>query len=68
MFYYNGVWQDPQTGLNDMGARWYDAVDAVFASHDPIGFKGGQTNLSEYFANSPTNLVEPERDVDRRTV
>ena len=59
IFYYNGVWQDPQTGLYDMGARWYDAVDAVFASYDPLGFGGGQTNLSEDCVNSPTNLVDP---------
>ena len=59
IFYYNGVWQDPQTGLYDMGARWYDAVDAVFASYDPLGFGGGQNNLSEYCANDPTNLADP---------
>ena len=58
-FYFNGTWQDPQTNLNDMGARWYDAVDAVFASQDPIGFDGGQTNLSEYCGNSPTNFTDP---------
>ena len=58
-FYYNGAWQDPQTGLNKMAARWYDAVDAVFASQDPIGFLGGQTNLSEFVGNSPTNFVDP---------
>ena len=58
-FYFNGTWQDPQTGLNKMGLRWYDAVDSVFASYDPIGFNGGQTNLSEFVGDSPTNFGDP---------
>ncbi len=41
-FYYNGTWQDVQTGLNKMGCRWYDAVDSVFVRCDPIGFNGGR--------------------------
>ena len=58
-FYFNGTWQDPQTGLNDMGARWYDAVDSVFASYDPLGFNGGQTNTEEFVGDSPTNGTDP---------
>jgi RHS repeat-associated protein len=58
-FYYNGTWRDPTTKLNLMGARWYDAVDSVFASYDPISFGGGQTNLSEFVGNSPTNRTDP---------
>ena len=58
-FHYNGAWQDPQTGLNKMGARWADLVDAVFASKDPIGYSSGTTNLSGYVGNSPTNFTDP---------
>ena len=58
-FHYNGAWQDPQTGLNKMGARWADLVDAVFASKDPLGFNSGTINLSEYVGNSPTNFTDP---------
>ena len=58
-FYYNGTWQDPQTGMNKMGLRWADLADAVFASQDPIGFWSGTTNLSEYVGNSPTNFTDP---------
>ena len=59
IFFYDGTWQDPITGLNKMGARWYDALDAVFDSYDPDSFGGGQTNLMEYCGNSPTNATDP---------
>ena len=58
-FMYDGMWQDPTTGLDYDHARWYDAVDGVFASQDPLGFAGGQTNTSEYCGNSPTNGTDP---------
>ena len=45
-----------------MGARWYDAVDAVFASYDPLGFGGGQNNLSEYLRQRPDKFGGPKRD------
>ena len=59
IFFYDGTWQDPITGLNKMAARWYDALDAVFDSYDPDSFGGGQTNLMEYCGNSPTNATDP---------
>jgi len=58
-FFFDGAYQDPQTGLSEMDLRWYDAVDGVFASQDPIGFNGGDTNLSRFVHNSPTNLTDP---------
>ena len=58
-FMYDGMWQDPTTGLDKAGVRWYDTVDGVFGSQDPIGFGGGQTNLSEYCGNSPANATDP---------
>ena len=58
-FTYTGMWQDPTTGLDYDDARWYDSVDGIFASQDPVGFGGGQTNLSEYCGNSPTNATDP---------
>jgi RHS repeat-associated protein len=56
---YAGMRLDPDTGLYYDKARWYDAVDAVFASQDPLGFGGGQTNTEEYCGNSPTNYTDP---------
>ena len=58
-FTYDGMWQDPTTGLDYDDARWYYFVDGVFGSQDPIGFGGGQTNTSEYCGNSPTNATDP---------
>ena len=58
-FTYTGMWQDPTTGLDYDDARWYDVVDGVFGSQDPLGFGGGQTNTSEYCGNSPTNATDP---------
>jgi RHS repeat-associated protein len=45
---YAGMYLDPVTGLYYDKARWYDAVDAVFASQDPEGFAAGDTNTSRY--------------------
>ena len=59
-FTYTGMWQDPTTRKLDKAAlRWYDTVDGVFGSQDPLGFGGGQTNTSEYCGNSPTNATDP---------
>ncbi len=57
-FTYNGTWLDPATKMNDMGARWYDAVNAVFASQDPAGLPAG-TNTERFVGNSPTNFADP---------
>ena len=59
IFTYDGMWQDPNTGLDYDHARWYDAVDGVFASQDPLAFGGGQTNVSAFVGNSPTNGTDP---------
>ena len=40
-------------------ARWYDAAVGRFISEDPIGFAAGDTNISRYVANSPTNATDP---------
>ena len=34
-------------------------MDNVFLNPDPLGFGGGQTNLSEFCGNSPTNATDP---------
>ena len=63
-FMYDGMWQDPTTGLDYDDARWYDPVDGVFGSQDPLEFGGGQTNTSEYCGNSPTNATDPSGMMD----
>jgi RHS repeat-associated protein len=47
------------TGLNYDNFRWYDAVNGVFASQDPIGLGGGQANTEAFVGNSPTNFTDP---------
>ena len=56
---YQGMWLDPASDLLYDKARWYNAVDSLFMSPDPLGFAGGQTNLNEFVGNSPTNRTDP---------
>jgi RHS repeat-associated protein len=58
-FTYTGRPFDSAVELYNYRARWYDAVNGVFASADPLGFGGGDTNLSRYCGNSPANFVDP---------
>ena len=47
------------TGLYYYRARYYDPRTGRFISEDPAGFRAGDTNLSRYVANSPTNAIDP---------
>lgn len=53
-----GVYSDDDTGLQLMGARWYDPQLGRFISRDPIGFRGG-LNLYEYARNNPLRYIDP---------
>ena len=54
----HGVMTEPN-GLYYMRARYYDPEVGRFISEDPIGFKGGDMNLSAYVGNNPVNGVDP---------
>ena len=56
---YTGRFIDSATGLQWNRARWYDPSTGRWMGEDPIGFAGGQANLSAYVGNSPTNGVDP---------
>jgi RHS repeat-associated protein len=58
-YFYTGRYLDPDTGLQNNGARWYDATIGRWMSEDPIGFAGGDANLSRYVGNGPTNAIDP---------
>jgi RHS repeat-associated protein len=58
-FTYTGREYDSETGLYYYRARYYDTKVGRFISKDPIGFLGGDFNLSRYVWNSPTNLIDP---------
>ncbi|MHC1727308.1 MAG: RHS repeat domain-containing protein [Syntrophobacteraceae bacterium] len=53
-----GVMAEPN-GLYYMRARYYDPSVGRFISEDPIGFAGGDVNLSAYVQNDPINLIDP---------
>jgi len=56
---FAGGLSDPDTGLVRFGARDYDPETGRWTAKDPIGFRGGDTNLYEYVMNDPINLVDP---------
>ena len=50
---------DSETGLMYYRARYYDPQMGRFLSEDPIGFGGGDSNLSRYVLNSPYGYRDP---------
>ena len=62
-FTYAGMRYDSISQLCFDCARWYDAGNGVFMSQDPLGFAAGDTNLSRYCGNSPTNYTDPTGEV-----
>lgn len=58
-FGFAGGLYDPDTKLVHFGAREYDPSIGRWLSRDPIGFKGGDTNLYGYVMNDPVNFVDP---------
>ncbi len=47
------------TGLQHNRARYYSSSMGRFASQDPIGFAGGDTNLYGYGGGDPINYTDP---------
>jgi RHS repeat-associated protein len=56
-FQYTGRENDG-TGLYYYRARYYDPVRARFIQMDPIGLRGGDTNVFLYVRNNPVNLTD----------
>ena len=50
---------DSVAGLQYSRARMYDPKIGRWMSEDPIGFAAGDSNLSRYVGNSPTNATDP---------
>ena len=59
LFGFTGRPEDEATGLQNNLNRWYDAGTGRWMSEDPTGFTAGDTNLSRYCGNSPTNVTDP---------
>jgi len=56
---FAGYHTDANTGLDDADHRWYDPHVGRWTSEDPLGFGGGDTNVSRYVANGATNAADP---------
>ena len=57
---FAGGLYDKDTKLTRFGYRDYDSQTGKWTAKDPIGFRGGDTNLYRYVLNDPVNLVDPE--------
>ncbi|OIQ17404.1 MAG: hypothetical protein BM556_11405 [Bacteriovorax sp. MedPE-SWde] len=42
-----------------LNSRYYNSSTGRFASEDPIGFSGGDSNLYRYVFNGPLDLIDP---------
>jgi RHS repeat-associated protein len=58
-FGFAGGLLDSDTELTRFGAREYDAESGRWASKDPIGFAGEDSNLFAYVAKQPLDFVDP---------
>jgi RHS repeat-associated protein len=59
LFGFTGRMFDAATGLQNNLNRWYDPAVGMWISEDPIGFAGGEVNLSGYVGNDPVNFTDP---------
>ena len=58
LFAFTGRPLDPDTGLYDYRARWYDPAVGRFLTEDPAGLDA-DPNLYRYCGNSPLVNVDP---------
>lgn len=56
---FTGRERDNVTGLLFYRARWYDPHLGRFMSEDPVGLKGGDTNIYSYAGNNPIGFSDP---------
>jgi RHS repeat-associated protein len=58
-FGFAGGLYDRETRLVRFGSRDYDAETGRWTTKDPIGFRGGDTNLYAYVSGDPINFTDP---------
>jgi RHS repeat-associated protein len=59
-FGYTSRPTDETTALQNNLHRWYDPAVGRWISEDPIGFAGGDANLSRYVGNAPTRFIDSD--------
>ena len=67
-FGFAGGLHDPDTGLVRFGARDYDPASGRWTAKDPVGFRGGDTNLYRYALNDPVNRVDRDGRIRSQAV
>jgi RHS repeat-associated protein len=60
VFGFTGRLWDEATQTQNNLHRIYDPATGRFLTEDPIGFGGGDANLSRYVGNSPTSFTDPQ--------
>jgi len=63
VFAFTGKLFDDSTELQNNLNRWYDAEVGRWVSEDPIGFEGGDSNLSRYAFNEVTIRTDPTGEI-----
>ncbi len=59
MYLWTGQLYDPATGFYYERARYYDPQIGRWTTQDPLGPAGGDSNLTRYVLNAPTNYTDP---------
>jgi RHS repeat-associated protein len=62
-FQYTARELDPEAGIYEYRARYYDRNTGRFLSEDPKQFAGGSANFYDYVRNNPVNLRDPQGQI-----
>ncbi|WP_158265599.1 RHS repeat-associated core domain-containing protein [Blastopirellula marina] len=64
LFAFTGRERDEESDLQYNRARYYDAAIGKWVAEDPIGFAGGDSNLSRYVNNQTPSSLDPSGFID----
>ncbi|MGH8583974.1 MAG: RHS repeat-associated core domain-containing protein [Gammaproteobacteria bacterium] len=68
---YTGKFEEPDLGISDFGARWYDPRIGRFLAIDPVGFSTNNPqgfNRYAYANNNPYRFVDPDGRIPLDTI
>ena len=52
-------------GCNATTPIWYDSTTGNWITQDPLGFAAGDSNISRYVNNAPTDAADPSGTLER---